>query len=90
MKTENQHSTARESLRQLNYFIGHVVAYFMINLALLFFIFTNMESRWWVISPAILWALVLLYHAIKFCGISFRRPKKQGGDTPVLQVTVKH
>ena len=88
MKSENQPDTTRESLRQLNYFIGHVIAYFMINLALLFFIFNNMESSWWILSPAILWALVLLYHAMRFCGISFKKQKKS--DNVYVSVASDH
>lgn len=68
----------KQLLRQLNYFIAHVVVYFIINIAIILMTFEDIQSRWGVLFFVVLWALALIYHGLRIYGVSFftRKNKK--------------
>ena len=59
----------KQLLRDLNYFLAHIVIYFVCNAALTFVIFKNITERWWMFFFVFLWALGVIYHALKVYGI---------------------
>ena len=65
-------------LKQLNYFILHVIIYFLSNIALVILAFKDVGERWWVFLFVIGWAIAVIYHAFRVYGVDFlsRKNKK--------------
>lgn len=76
MENKEIYKKTRLLLEQLNYFIGHVLAYFVINVITIFLGYKHVESLWWVILPG-LWTLFLLYHAMHIYEPLFLREKNK-------------
>ena len=69
------HENTRKLLRQLNYFIVHVVLYFFVNMGLVLAAFDNIDGRWWIFFIVIGWALALIFHGLKVYGVNILNPK---------------
>ena len=65
----NLHEKTKKLLRDLNYFLAHVIVYFVCNAIGTFLIFKNMQERWWLFIFIIAWAFGLIYHALRVYGI---------------------
>ena len=56
-------------LKQLNYFIAHVLIFMSMNAFLIHTAFRDVSSRWWILTFVIIWALVLIYHGMRVYGV---------------------
>ena len=68
MNSEIYEKTKR-LIRALNLFVAHVFAYFLANVMLSIYTFSDIASRWGFLFIIALWALVLIYHGIRVYGI---------------------
>ncbi|QSE97519.1 2TM domain-containing protein [Fulvivirga lutea] len=75
---EDIHSKTKKLINELNYFMVHVMSYFVINLPLMIYIFMDIGSRWWIFLVAIAWSLVLIYHSLRVYGTDPLRIKNKG------------
>ncbi|MEQ8927481.1 MAG: 2TM domain-containing protein [Fulvivirga sp.] len=75
---EDIHSKTKKLINDLNYFMVHVISYFVVNLPLMIYIFTDLGERWWIFLPAILWAFGLIYHSLRVYGTDPLRIKNKG------------
>lgn len=75
---EDIHSKTKKLIDDLNYFMFHVIVYFIVNLSLMVFIFSNLDQRWWMFMPGIAWAFGLVYHSLRVYGYDPFNPKKKG------------
>ncbi|MTI28756.1 2TM domain-containing protein [Fulvivirga kasyanovii] len=64
-------------LRQLNYFIVHVVVYFVFNITFILMIFQDISGRWGLLFPVVLWALALIYHGLRIYGVNIFTSKNK-------------
>lgn len=67
---EDLYNKTRELLSQLNYFIFHVIFYFILNIALVLAAFQDISSNWWVFFIVVFWAFGLILHGLKVYGIN--------------------
>ena len=63
------HEKTKKLFKQLNQFLIHVVAYFICNAILTYFIFQNVTQRWGMFFIIFAWALVMIYHALRVYGV---------------------
>ncbi|WP_370688808.1 2TM domain-containing protein [Fulvivirga ulvae] len=70
MDNTELYQKTKQLLRQLNYFIVHVVVYFIVNVSIILMIFQDIRGRWGLLFPVVLWALALIYHGLRIYGIN--------------------
>lgn len=75
---EDIHHKTKKLIDDLNYFMFHVIAYFIVNLSMMIYIFSNLSERWWIFLPGIVWALGLVYHSFRVYGFDPLNPRKKG------------
>ncbi|MEM6359369.1 MAG: 2TM domain-containing protein [Bacteroidota bacterium] len=63
------YNKTRTLLKQLNYFIAHVLIFMSMNAFLIHTAFRDVSSRWWILTFVIIWALVLIYHGMRVYGV---------------------
>ena len=56
-------------LKQLNYFIIHVLVFMLSNTFLMSVFFNENSNRWWFLFFVITWAVILIYHGLRIYGI---------------------
>ncbi|MEL7003897.1 MAG: 2TM domain-containing protein [Bacteroidota bacterium] len=68
----------RVLLKQLNYFILHVIIYFLGNVGLVIMAFSDIGEKWWIFLFLAIWAVGIIYHAFRVYGVDFlsRKNKK--------------
>ena len=71
------HEKTRKLLNDLNYFLIHVIIYFVVNISLVLFAFGDLSGRWWVFLIILSWALGVLYHSIKVYGVDLLKSKNK-------------
>ncbi|TRX58468.1 2TM domain-containing protein [Fulvivirga sp. M361] len=79
MINDDLYKKTKVLLKQLNYFIIHVLVFMLFN-ALLVSAFFNRStnSRWWVLSFVVFWAVALIYHGMRLNGVDpFNRKNKR-------------
>ena len=64
-------------LRQLNYFIAHVVAFMVCNAFLVSTAFSQPKNRWLIVGFVVLWAVGLIYHGLRIYGIDLLNLKNK-------------
>ena len=64
MFNKELYKSTRKLVNQLNYFLIHIAIYFVVNIVLVLFIFSNFNVLWWIWFPIILWAILLVYHGM--------------------------
>ncbi|WP_350099572.1 2TM domain-containing protein [Fulvivirga sp.] len=67
----------RQLLNDLNYFLAHIIIYFIVNISLVLFAFGNLSSRWWVFLIVLFCSLALLYHCIKVYGVDLLKSRNK-------------
>ncbi|MDH5474924.1 MAG: 2TM domain-containing protein [Cyclobacteriaceae bacterium] len=68
-ESQEVYEKTKKLLKQLNRFLIHVVLYFISNAALTFYIFQNIDERWWLFFFIFAWAIGMIYHALLIYGI---------------------
>ena len=71
------HKKTKDLLKQLNYFIIHVLTFMFFNAVLVHAAFRDSQNRGWVLFFVGLWALALIYHGLKVYGIDIFNPKNK-------------
>jgi len=68
----------RVLLKQLNYFILHVIVYFLGNIGLVILAFSGTVEKWGIFLFLSIWAIGIIYHAFRVYGVDFlsRKNKK--------------
>ncbi|MEM6525706.1 MAG: 2TM domain-containing protein [Bacteroidota bacterium] len=64
-------------LKQLNYFIGHVLIFMVANAFLVHIAFSEVSKRWWILTLVMIWAISLIYHGMRVYGIDPLNPKNK-------------
>lgn len=64
-------------LKQLNYFILHVIIYMLSNIALVIMAFSDLGERWWIFLIVGVWAFAVIYHAFRVYGVDFLSRKNR-------------
>lgn len=77
MDNEDLHQKTQKLLQRLNQFMIHVIVYFVLNFAIILIAFQNIAERWGLFFIAIVWAILLIYHAMIVYGIDILKPKKR-------------
>ncbi len=77
MYDQDLHKKTKELYQKLNHFMIHVIVYFLVNFAIIAFVFQNLHERWGLFFIAIVWAILLIYHALMVSGIDFLKRKKR-------------
>ena len=75
--SEDLHKNTERLLKSLNYFILHIIAYFICNIAMISYAFGDLGNRWWVFLLAITWAIALIYHSVLVYGVDLLKPKNK-------------
>lgn len=71
MYNEELHNKTKKLLKDLNYFLAHIVIYFITNTVLIVVAFSDLTDRWWLFLVVIGWAFGIIYHALKVYGFEF-------------------
>ena len=74
MDDRDIHDKTRALLKQLNYFVAHIIVYFFVNLGLVYLIF-NFDGLRWLVFIIVGWALGVIYHGFRISGIDFLSSK---------------
>lgn len=74
---EDLYNKTKMLLKQLNYFIAHVLVFMSANAFLIHTAFNDVSSRWWILTFVIIWAVVLIYHCIRVYGADPLNPKNK-------------
>ena len=77
MYNEDLHRKTKELYQKLNRFMVHVIVYFLVNFAIIAYVFQNTSERWGLFFIAIVWAILLIYHALLVSDIDFLKRKKR-------------
>lgn len=77
MDKDDVYKKTQRLLKQLNYFILHVIVYFLSNIALVIMAFTDVGDRWWLFLIVFVWALVVIYHAFRVYGVDILSKKNK-------------
>ncbi len=64
-------------LKTLNYFIAHIVVYFIVNIAMITYAFSGLSERWWVFPISVIWSFALIYHSILVYGIDLLKTRNK-------------
>ena len=75
--SDDLHEKTKRLLLELNYFLIHVTAYFVINIALVIIAFGDLEKRGWIFYILLIWAPGLIYHCIRVYGIDLLKSKNK-------------
>ncbi len=67
----------KQLLKQLNYFIGHVLIFMSANAFLIHVAFEEVSKRWWILTFVIIWAVILIYHGMRVYGIDPLNPRNK-------------
>ena len=77
MMNDELHKKTKDLLKQLNYFIIHVLVFMFFNALIVHAAFRHSQNRGWVLFFVGLWALALIYHGLKVYGIDIFNPKNK-------------
>lgn len=77
MINDDFHHKTKIFLRQLNYFIIHVLVFMLFNALLVGTLFVQDGNRWWVLFFVITWAVALIYHGLRVYGVDFLNRKNK-------------
>jgi hypothetical protein len=77
MYNEELHRKTKDLYQKLNRFMIHVIVYFLVNFAIIAYVFQNTAERWGLFFIAIVWAILLIYHALLVSGIDILKRKKR-------------
>lgn len=77
MYNKELHQKTKELYQKLNQFMVHVIAYFLVNFAIIAFVFQNLSQRWGLFFIALVWAILLIYHALLVSGVDFLKRHKR-------------
>jgi len=69
MDNSEMHEKTKKLFKQLNQFLFHVIAYFIFNALLTFYIFQNITERWGMFFIMFVWAILMIYHALRVYGV---------------------
>lgn len=64
MQDKDLYQKTQKLIKQLHYFVIHVVVYFVVNIVLVLVSLRNFNSLWWMLFPILLWAIILIYHGL--------------------------
>lgn len=71
MYNEELHNKTKKLLKDLNFFLAHIIIYFITNTVLIVVAFSDLTDRWWLFLVVIGWAFGIIYHALKVYGVEF-------------------
>jgi glucan phosphoethanolaminetransferase (alkaline phosphatase superfamily) len=77
MYNEELHKKTKELYQKLNHFMIHVIIYFVVNFGIIYFVFQDISERWGLFFIAIVWAILVIYHALMVSGIDFLKRHKR-------------
>lgn len=71
------YNKTKKLLKQLNYFIAHVLVFMVGNGFLVHTAFVEVSTRWWILTFVIIWAIILIYHGMRVYGVDPLNPKNK-------------
>ena len=77
MYNKELHEKTKLLLQRLNHFMIHVVIYFLVNFGIIVIVFHNLSERWGLFFIAIVWAILLIYHALIVYGVDILKRKNR-------------
>lgn len=84
--SEEIRENTEKLLKSLNYFIAHIILYFITNISIVTYAFYDLSGRWWIFLIAGFWALGLIYHSILVYGVDLLNTKNKKVKLLLAQV----
>ena len=73
--TEDLHKKTKKLIADLNYFLAHIILFFIANIAGVFYAFSDIQKYWWIFLLTAFWAIGLIYHSIRVYGVDLLKSK---------------
>ena len=63
MYNKEAYDNTRKLLKDLKYFMIHVLTYIPANILIVLYTLNDVSSNWWIFFPLMFWAVLLVWHS---------------------------